>query len=100
MDEMFEPCDMAWRGFGVIPESGLRLRPEFSSLDSESIAIEVEPSREHPGCLCGDVLRGRIHPSECSLFNTVCTPETPRGACMVSSEGACAAYYRYGAGAA
>ena len=95
MDEMFEPCDTAWRGFGIIPESGLKLRPEFASWDSESIAVEVEPPQEHHGCLCGDVLRGRIHPSDCPLFDKACSPEMPRGACMVSSEGACAALYHF-----
>jgi hydrogenase expression/formation protein HypD len=95
MDEMFEPCDMPWRGFGIIPGSGLKLRPEFSQWNSENITVQVEPVREHRGCRCGDVLRGRIHPSECTLFDTECTPETPRGACMVSSEGACAALYHF-----
>jgi hydrogenase expression/formation protein HypD len=95
MDEIFEPCDMAWRGFGIIPESGLKLRPEFSYWDSESMAVEVEPFQENHGCRCGDVLCGRIHPSGCALFGTACTPETPCGACMVSSEGACATCYHF-----
>ncbi len=95
IDEMFEPCDMPWRGFGIIPESGLKLSPQFAFWDSENVTVEVEPPQEHRGCRCGDVLCGRIYPSECSLFGTACTPETPRGACMVSSEGACAALYHF-----
>ena len=95
MKEMFEPCDMAWRGFGVIPLSGLKLRQQFSFLDAENIPVEVESTSEHSGCRCGEVLRGMIHPTECTLFGDVCTPETPHGACMVSSEGACAAVYHY-----
>jgi hydrogenase expression/formation protein HypD len=97
MAGMFEPCDMAWRGFGVIPGSGLRIRKEFSAWDAQFIPVEVEPAREHPGCRCGDVLRGVLHPAECPLFGEICTPEEPRGACMVSAEGACAAVYQFAA---
>ena len=95
IEKMFEPCDMQWRGFGAIPLSGLKLRPQFSCWDAENIPVEVEPTREHPGCRCGEVLCGIIHPSECTLFGSVCTPETPLGACMVSAEGACAAVYHF-----
>lgn len=95
MAEMFAPCDMPWRGLGLIPMSGLNIRPEFSAWDASRIAVEVEPAREHPGCRCGDVLRGVLHPTECPLFGTACTPEDPRGACMVSAEGACAAVYHF-----
>ncbi len=95
IEEMFKPCDMEWRGFGTIPLSGLRLRRRFSVLDAEDTPVEIEPEREHPECRCGDVLRGVIHPSECSLFGNACTPDTPHGACMVSSEGACAAVYHF-----
>lgn len=95
IDEMFEPCDVPWRGFGMIPKSGLKLRPEFFSWNSENIAVAVEPLQEDRGCQCGDVLCGRILPSDCPLFGGICTPETPLGACMVSSEGACAALYHY-----
>jgi hydrogenase expression/formation protein HypD len=93
--EMFEPCDMPWRGFGIIPESGLKVRPAFSEWDAANIPVEVEPMQEDFACRCGDVLRGRIHPTQCPLFGKVCTPETPRGACMVSAEGACAAVFQF-----
>jgi hydrogenase expression/formation protein HypD len=97
IERMFEPCDMAWRGFGEIPRSGLTIREEFSAWDAGTISIEVEPAREYPGCRCGEVLRGMIRPQECALFGKICTPENPRGACMVSSEGACAAVYHFAA---
>jgi hydrogenase expression/formation protein HypD len=97
IERMFAPCDMDWRGFGVIPQSGLAIREEFAAWDAGRIPVVVAPAREHAGCRCGDVLRGLLHPRACPLFNTVCTPETPRGACMVSSEGACAAVYHFAA---
>jgi hydrogenase expression/formation protein HypD len=97
IEKMFEPCDMPWRGFGDIPQSGLAIRDEFSAWDAANISVEVETSREHPGCRCGEVLRGMIKPQECALFGKSCTPENPRGACMVSSEGACAAVYHFAA---
>lgn len=93
--EMLEPCDMNWRGFGVIPFSGLNICSQFSSWDAAGIAVEVEPLREQPACRCGEVLRGAVRPADCPLFATACTPETPHGACMVSSEGACAAVYHF-----
>lgn len=95
MAEMFEPADMLWRGFGAIPKSGLGIRAQYSEWDAANISVEVEPMREHPGCRCGDVLRGSLHPTDCALFGKACTPETPRGACMVSAEGACAAVYHF-----
>jgi len=95
MAEMFEPRDMPWRGFGMIPMSGLGIRGEFSAWDASHIPVELEPTREHPGCRCGDVLRGVLHPADCPLFGRTCTPEDPRGACMVSAEGACAAVYHF-----
>lgn len=95
IEKMFEPCDMQWRGFGTIPMSGLKLRGQFSLWDAEDTPVEVEPTREHPECRCGDVLRGLIPPTECNLFGKACTPDTPQGACMVSSEGACAAVYHF-----
>jgi hydrogenase expression/formation protein HypD len=95
--ELFIPCDVPWRGIGVIPGSGLRIRAEYSCFDAEKmIEVEVEPTREHPGCCCGEVLKGKMQPQECPLFGRLCTPESPIGACMVSSEGSCAAAYRYG----
>ncbi len=95
--EVFTPCDTAWRGIGVIPRSGLAIREEYASFDAEkAIPVEVETPREHPGCRCGEILRGKVSPFDCPLFATVCTPESPVGACMVSSEGTCAAAYKYG----
>lgn len=96
LDRVFEPCDATWRGFGVIPGSGLSIRAEFSRLDAAHLFhVEVPHSIEDPACRCPDVLRGMVVPSQCPLFGRSCTPESPRGACMVSSEGTCAAYYRY-----
>jgi hydrogenase expression/formation protein HypD len=95
MNQMLKPAAASWRGFGIIENSGLAIRDEFSQWDAMAIAAEVEPLREHKGCRCGDVLRGRIQPSECALFGNICTPEQPRGACMVSAEGACAAVFSF-----
>ena len=95
--EVFVPADAAWRGIGVIPESGLAIAPEFREYDATvTIPVAVEAPVEHPGCRCGDILRGKIAPFDCPLFDGVCTPESPVGACMVSSEGTCAAAYKYG----
>jgi hydrogenase expression/formation protein HypD len=95
--EVFEPCDARWRGIGVIPGSGLCLRREYAAFDAAvQLPVAVEPSHEHAGCLCGDILKGKVRPGDCPLFRNVCTPEEPVGACMVSSEGTCAAEYRYG----
>jgi len=99
MAEIFEPCPARWRGIGVIPGSGLKLRPEFQCYDAEAhFEINPGPSLEAHGCICGDILRGVKTPGECQLFAKVCNPEKPVGPCMVSSEGACAAYYLYGEG--
>ncbi len=96
IDEVFETCSATWRGLGEIPGSGYRIRDEFAEFDAmRRFQPEVEPTREHKGCRCGDVLRGIMAPSDCPLFRTVCTPENPVGPCMVSSEGSCAAYFRY-----
>jgi hydrogenase expression/formation protein HypD len=95
MSRMFTASDMSWRGFGEIPASGLAIRQEYSAWDAASIPVTVEPTREHPGCRCGEVLRGKIHPTNCALFGKICSPENPRGACMVSAEGACAAVYHF-----
>ncbi len=96
MAQVFEPSDAEWRGLGVIPGSGLRLRDEFADADA-ALRFPVDPdeTREPAGCRCGEVLRGVIDPVECGLFGRRCTPQTAVGACMVSSEGACAARYRY-----
>jgi hydrogenase expression/formation protein HypD len=95
--KVFEMTDRAWRGIGVIPMSGYRLRPEFAAFDAELRFPEVQAieTKESPLCISGLVLQGRKKPSECPAFDKECTPQTPLGATMVSSEGACAAYYRY-----
>lgn len=96
IDAVFETCTATWRGLGDIPGSGYRIRDEFANFDAvRRFEPDVEPTRDPKGCRCGDVLRARIAPNECPLFRTVCTPENPVGPCMVSSEGSCAAYYRY-----
>ena len=96
--QVFEMTDRAWRGIGVIPMSGYRLRPEFAAFDAELRFPEVQAieTKESPLCISGLVLQGRKKPSECLAFGKECTPQTPLGATMVSSEGACAAYFRYG----
>ena len=94
--QVFEPCDAEWRGLGAIPASGLRIRSEFARFDASTrFDVEIEPTVEPRGCRCGDVLRGAITPNGCPLFGRGCTPEHPVGPCMVSSEGSCAAYFRY-----
>lgn len=96
MEQVFEVCDAEWRGIGVIPESGLRLKEEYADFDAaRNFEVNVEKSFEPPNCSCGEVLRGAKTPFDCALFGKSCTPEKPVGPCMVSSEGACAAYYRY-----
>jgi len=96
MERVFEVGDAEWRGFGTVPASGLRLREEYVRFDAaRAFPVEVEPAREPPGCRCGEVLRGVLLPTECPLFAKACTPQNPIGPCMVSAEGACAAYYRY-----
>ncbi len=98
MDEVFEPCDAEWRGLGTIARSGLCIKRAYRSFDAAVHYQEVPlpDSHEPAGCLCGAVLRGVTTPPDCPLFKTQCTPRTPVGACMVSGEGTCAAYYKYG----
>ena len=97
MQRVFEPVDAAWRGLGEIADSGLGMRQEYAAFDAgQRFELVVEPTVEPRGCRCGDVLRGLIAPPECPLFGRACTPTDPLGPCMVSSEGSCAAYYRYG----
>ncbi len=97
MYEVFKPMDAVWRGIGMIPNSGLGLRDEYERFDAaKKFNIKLKDSPEPKGCLCGEVLKGKKRPSNCKLFKTRCTPENPVGACMVSSEGTCAAYYKYG----
>jgi hydrogenase expression/formation protein HypD len=99
INRYFEPCDSNWRGIGIIPKSGLKLKKEYSHRDAEFVfTIPQIQSKEPKGCQCGLVLRGVKIPPECPLFAKICTPENPVGACMVSSEGSCAAYYKYGRG--
>jgi hydrogenase expression/formation protein HypD len=94
---VFEPCDRAWRGMGVIPGSGYRLREEFAAFDATRVFdLDGIVSHEPETCISGLVLQGARRPLDCPAFGTQCTPETPLGATMVSAEGACAAYYNYG----
>jgi len=95
LNKIFEIIDSNWRGIGNIPKSGLEIRNEYNQFNSRKFKVEIEKTKEPKGCRCGDVLRGVITPPECSLFRKVCTPENPQGACMVSTEGTCAAYYKY-----
>lgn len=92
---VFEKADGYWRGIGRIPESGYRFREEFQAMDARGFDVEVEPSREHPECLCGEVLQGIKTPLECRLFKKVCHPENPIGPCMVSIEGTCHTYFKF-----
>ena len=88
-----------WRGLGNIANSGLKLRNEYKEYDAESIfknVLPLEEIQDHKLCICGDILRGMATPLECTIFGTACKPTSPIGSCMVSSEGACAAYYKYG----
>ncbi len=97
MDSIFEVSGADWRGIGVVPASGLKLRKEYEHFDAElAFSVTLKPAREAKGCICGDILRGVKTPNDCKLFRKVCFPEQPVGPCMVSSEGACAAYYQYG----
>lgn len=96
MAEAFEVCDAVWRGLGVIPASGLSIRPEWADFDAvQRFGLEVVDTPEPKGCACGDILSGTKTPPQCALFRKRCTPMNPVGPCMVSSEGTCAAYYRY-----
>ncbi len=95
--KMMEPCDCTWRGLGVIPGSGLKLRAEWSEFDAvNKFSLTPDDGRVNPGCRCGEVLRGICKPCDCPLFGKVCDPLHPVGACMVSGEGACSAFYQYG----
>lgn len=86
-----------WRGLGEVPFSALKIRPEFASFDAEvRFGLHYRPVPDHKQCECGAILRGVKRPTDCKLFGTVCTPESPMGSCMVSSEGSCAAHYTYG----
>lgn len=97
IEECFEPVDGYWRGLGKIAKSTLALKYPYRRFDAfERFGVEDEPGREIPGCRCGEVLCGLIEPVECPLFASRCTPQAPIGPCMVSSEGTCSAWYKYG----
>jgi hydrogenase expression/formation protein HypD len=96
IDQVFEPTAAEWRGIGVIPNTGLGIRDAYADFDAmRRIPVTPPEPKEVKGCQCGEVLRGVTLPYECKLFARGCTPEHPVGPCMVSSEGSCAAYYRY-----
>ena len=95
IDQVFQHDRGHWRGLGEIPDSGYRFRPPFEAMDARTLEADVEPSREHPECLCGEIIKGTRTPPECSLFKVLCHPENPIGPCMVSVEGTCCAYYKY-----
>ena len=97
MKEVFQIDGANWRGIGIIAQSGLRIAQRYKHFDADNLfQLNLKPTREPEGCRCGDILRGIATPPECKLFARVCIPEKPVGPCMVSSEGACAAYYKYG----
>ena len=100
LNTYMEPEDTEWRGLGILPQSGLRLRPAYARYDARHIH-HIPPQKGHPNpaCRCGDILRGAITPPKCPLFRKTCTPDHPVGACMVSREGTCAAWYQYMKGA-
>ncbi|SMC21263.1 hydrogenase expression/formation protein HypD [Desulfacinum hydrothermale DSM 13146] len=96
MNEIFEPADAVWRGLGKISGSGLAVRPQWARFDAAArFDVPSMDAKEDPACRCGDVLRGALRPPQCPLFRKICTPQNPKGPCMVSSEGTCGAYYRY-----
>jgi len=96
---VYETADAVWRGMGAMEGSGLRIREEYSAFDAlRQLPVTVEATREPIGCQCGQILRGTLLPTACALFGKTCVPEHPVGACMVSVEGTCAAWYKYGAG--
>ncbi len=96
MNDVFETKDDWWRGLGVLEKSGLAIRKKYKSFDaSKAFNVEIEKTIEIKGCICGEILKGLKTPKDCKLFSKVCTPVDPIGACMVSSEGACHAFYKY-----
>jgi hydrogenase expression/formation protein HypD len=97
VDKVFRPASALWRGLGEIPVSGLEIRPEYQQFDAISrLAVRPVEASEPPGCRCGEILKGLASPESCPLFGKRCTPVTPVGPCMVSSEGTCAAFYKFG----
>ena len=98
-NKVYEPCDTGWRGMGVVPLSGLKMRDEYARFDIEQVLpVEVETITKKTACRCGEVLRGIVTPKECPLFGKACVPTHAIGPCMVSVEGVCAAWYKYGQG--
>jgi len=96
MHNVFDTAGASWRGIGEIPGSGLNLKLKYARFDAgRAFNVVLPPAREAPGCRCGEVLRGVMRPVDCPLFAGICTPAQPLGPCMVSTEGACAAAYRY-----
>jgi hydrogenase expression/formation protein HypD len=93
--EAFETDGARWRGLGWIKDSGYRFRPAFEPWNARNLDVTVQPSKEHPECLCGEILEGIKIPPECRLFGKVCNPENPIGPCMVSMEGTCSTYFKY-----
>ena len=99
IEKVFRECDRKWRGIGMIPMSGWELRPEFDAFNAEKrFDVSAITTEESPLCIAGEILQGLKKPNDCPAFGRECTPENPLGATMVSTEGACAAYYRYGRG--
>ena len=97
MHQVFEPVDCQWRGLGIIKQSGMAIRDEFNGFNAEKrFSITLTETPEPKGCLCGEILKGKKSPIDCPLFKGRCTPLNPVGPCMVSSEGTCAAFYKYG----
>ena len=97
--QVYEEADATWRGIGVIPGSGLKVNSKYRHFDARaSLPVQVEETCEHAACRCGEVLRGIVKPADCLLFGKSCVPEHPVGSCMVSVEGTCAAWYKYGVG--
>jgi hydrogenase expression/formation protein HypD len=96
MNDVFDLRDDWWRGLGVLPKSGLMISDKYAEFDAEKVFnVDVEPTIEEKGCICGEILKGLKNPKQCKLFEKVCNPVNPVGACMVSSEGACHAFYKY-----
>jgi hydrogenase expression/formation protein HypD len=96
MTRLLQPADAVWRGMGALPASGMTLRPAVAAYDAAvRFGLTIGPGREPPGCRCGDVIKGKCPPAQCPFFARRCTPFTPVGPCMVSSEGTCAAAYKY-----
>ncbi len=94
--QVYTTTDVVWRKIGIIANSGLRIREEYQDFDANrQFDLEIEPLEEPKGCLCGNIMMGQCNPNDCKLFKTICTPTNPIGPCMVSSEGTCAAYYKY-----